>query len=223
MRQREQARLLRGPRASSAQATDQQIKSAYRKLALKYPPRSQSRRPQGRGAVQGSGRGLRGPRRRGEARPLRPLRPRRASSGAGGGAGFDPTIFADFSDIFSGLGDVVRLRRHLRRPAAARRAAARRRSALRPRDHLRGVGDRHRDDDPDSARGDLRDLQGLRRRRRHAAPRPARSAAAPASCATSRASSPSRGRARTAAAPARRSPSRARPAAAPDASAASAS
>ena len=91
------------------QATDQQIKSAYRKLALKYHP---DRNPGDHKAEEafkeaaeayavladGEKRGLYD--RFGHAG---------VNSGAGGGAGFDPTIFADFSDIFSGLGDVFGL------------------------------------------------------------------------------------------------------------------
>ena len=84
--------------------------------------------------------------------------------------------------------------------AGARRRAARRRPALRPRDRLRGGVRRRRDDHPDSARRDLRHLQGHAARPRAAAPRRAGSAAAPASCATSRASSPSPARAACAAA-----------------------
>ena len=61
-------------------ATEAEIKSAYRKLAMKYPPGPQSGRQGRRGEVQGSGRSVRGPRRRREAQPLRPLRPRRASA-----------------------------------------------------------------------------------------------------------------------------------------------
>ena len=75
-------------------------------MALKYPSRSQSRRSQGGRGVQGSRRSVRGARRSGEARPLRSVRPRRCQRRCGRRCGFDPTIFADFSDIFSGLGDV---------------------------------------------------------------------------------------------------------------------
>ena len=61
---------------------------------------------------------------------------------------------------------------------------------------------RRRDDDPDSAPGNLRDLQRIGRGAGHRRRRRARSAAARARCASSRASSPSRARARSAAAPA---------------------
>ena len=88
------------------EATEQQIKSAYRKLALKYHPdrnpgdhKAEERFKEAAEAyaVLADAR---------EARALRSLRPRRASAAPARGAGFDPTIFADFSDIFAGLGDV---------------------------------------------------------------------------------------------------------------------
>ncbi len=86
------------------EASDQQIKSAYRKLALKHHP---DRNPGDKQAEElfkeaaeaysvladAQKRGLYD--RFGHA----------GVSGAAGGGGFDPTIFADFSDIFSGLGD----------------------------------------------------------------------------------------------------------------------
>ena len=87
------------------QAGDAEIKSAYRKLALQYhPDRNQGSKdaeekfkeaaeayavladPQKRGVYDRYG---------------------HAGLGAGAGAGgIDPTIFADFSDIFGGLGDI---------------------------------------------------------------------------------------------------------------------
>ena len=91
----------------SRSASDQEIKSAYRKLALQVPSRSQRRR-QGRGrALQGSGRGVRRAVRRRQAGALRPLRPcRRRRRVRPGGAGFDPSVFTEFQDIFGGLGDI---------------------------------------------------------------------------------------------------------------------
>ena len=86
-------------------ATDQQIKSAYRKLALKHHP---DRNPGNAGAEEQFKEAA-------EAyavladREKRSLYDRFGHAGVGGAAGaggFDPTIFADFSDIFSGLGDV---------------------------------------------------------------------------------------------------------------------
>ncbi len=91
------------------EATDQQIKSAYRKLALKFHP---DRNPGDHKAEEAFKEAA-------EAYAVLADAQKRSlydrfghagvSSGAGGGAGFDPTIFADFSDIFSGLGDVFGL------------------------------------------------------------------------------------------------------------------
>ena len=88
------------------QATDQQIKSAYRKLALKYHP---DRNPGNHEAEEHFKEAA-------EAYAVLADAQKRSlydrfghagvNAGAGGGAGFDPTIFADFSDIFSGLGDM---------------------------------------------------------------------------------------------------------------------
>jgi molecular chaperone DnaJ len=87
-------------------ATDQQIKSAYRKLALKYHP---DRNPGNHEAEERFKEAA-------EAYAVLADRDKRSLydrfghagvSGTGAGAGgFDPTIFADFSDIFAGLGDV---------------------------------------------------------------------------------------------------------------------
>jgi molecular chaperone DnaJ len=89
----------------SRTASDADIKSAYRKLALKYHP---DRNPGDRQAEE----------RFKEAaqayavladREKRSLYDRFGHAGvgaAGGPAGFDPTIFADFSDILGGLGDL---------------------------------------------------------------------------------------------------------------------
>jgi molecular chaperone DnaJ len=91
------------------QATDQEIKSAYRKLALKFHP---DRNP-------GDHRAEEAFKEAAEAYAVLADRDKRGLydrfghagvAGAGAGAGgFDPKIFADFSDIFSGLGDVFGL------------------------------------------------------------------------------------------------------------------
>ena len=87
------------------QATDQQIKSAYRKLALKHHP---DRNPGDHKAEESFKEAA-------EAYAIladpqkRSMYDRFGHSGVNAGAGaggFDPTIFADFSDIFSGLGDM---------------------------------------------------------------------------------------------------------------------
>jgi molecular chaperone DnaJ len=88
------------------QASDQQIKSAYRKLALKYHP---DRNPGDKEAEERFKEAA-------EAYAVLADAQKRSmydrfghagvSSAAGGAGGFDPTIFADFSDIFAGLGDV---------------------------------------------------------------------------------------------------------------------
>jgi molecular chaperone DnaJ len=86
-------------------ATDQQIKSAYRKLALQHHP---DRNPGNREAEERFKEAA-------EAyailadREKRSMYDRFGHAGVGAGAGpggIDPTIFADFSDIFAGLGDV---------------------------------------------------------------------------------------------------------------------
>ncbi|MGE0040164.1 MAG: molecular chaperone DnaJ [Vicinamibacterales bacterium] len=88
-------------------ASDQEIKSAYRKLALKYHP---DRNPGDAGAEEKFKEAA-------EAYACLADADKRArydrfghagvSGAAGGGpAGFDPTIFSEFNDIFGGLGDV---------------------------------------------------------------------------------------------------------------------
>ena len=91
----------------SRNANDQEIKSAYRKLALQYHPD----RNQGNAAAEEQFKEaaeayaiLADPEKRG-----RYDRFGAAGVSAQAGAGFDPTIFADFSDIFGGLGDMFGL------------------------------------------------------------------------------------------------------------------
>jgi molecular chaperone DnaJ len=91
------------------QCTDQELKSAYRKLALKFHP---DRNPGDHKAEEAfkeaaEAYGVLADR---EKRALYDRFGHAGVSGAGGGSGgIDPTIFADFSDIFSGLGDVFGL------------------------------------------------------------------------------------------------------------------
>jgi molecular chaperone DnaJ len=89
----------------SRNASEQEIKSAYRKLALQYHP---DRNP-------GSSEAEEKFKEAAEAyavladREKRALFDRYGHAGvgsAGAGQGFDPTIFADFGDIFGGLGDL---------------------------------------------------------------------------------------------------------------------
>ena len=101
-----QARLLRGPRrrADGDRPGDQERVPQAR---AEVPPRPQPRRQGRRGAVQGGRRGVRGARRRAtSARPTTGSATPASARAARGGPGFDPTIFADFNDIFGGLGDL---------------------------------------------------------------------------------------------------------------------
>lgn len=86
-------------------ATDQELKSAYRKLALKYHP---DRNPSDKHAEEHFKEAA-------EAYAVLADAQKRAAydrfghagvGAAAGGAGFDPTIFADFNDIFGNLGDI---------------------------------------------------------------------------------------------------------------------
>jgi molecular chaperone DnaJ len=86
-------------------ASDQDIKSAYRKLALKYHP---DRNPGDRAAEESFKEAA-------EAYSVLADADKRARydrfghagvSGATGGAGFDPSIFSEFDDIFGSLGDI---------------------------------------------------------------------------------------------------------------------
>jgi molecular chaperone DnaJ len=90
------------------EASEQQIKSAYRKLALKHHP---DRNPGDKEAEERFKEAA-------EAYAVLADREKRSLydrfghagvSGAGAGPGFDPTIFADFSDIFGGLGEAFGL------------------------------------------------------------------------------------------------------------------
>ena len=192
----------------SRTVTEVEMKSAYRKLALKYHP---DRNPGDKAAEESF-------KECAEAYAVLADADKRAAYdrfghaavGNAGSAGVDPTIFADFGDILGGLGDIFGFGDILGGGAAPRRPAARRRSALRPRDHVRGIGQGRRDEHPDS-RG-RKPARRARARAPRPAPRPssATSAAARDRCGSSRGSSPWRGRARSAAAPAARSPSRAR-------------
>ncbi len=89
----------------SRDASDQDIKSAYRKLALKHHPDRNQGRPDAEEKFKEAA----------EAYAVLADADKRAAydrfghagvSAAGGAGGFDPTIFADFGDIFGGLRDM---------------------------------------------------------------------------------------------------------------------
>jgi molecular chaperone DnaJ len=87
------------------EATDQQIKSAYRKLALKHHPDRNpgDREAEGRFKEAAEAYAVLADR---DKRSLYDRFGHAGVTGAGGGpGGIDPTIFADFSDIFAGLGE----------------------------------------------------------------------------------------------------------------------
>ena len=85
-------------------ATEQQIKSAYRKLALQHHPDRNpgDREAEGRFKEAAEAYAVLADR---DKRSLYDRFGHAGVSGAGAGQGFDPTIFADFSDIFAGLGE----------------------------------------------------------------------------------------------------------------------
>jgi len=86
-------------------ASEVEIKSAYRKLALKYHP---DRNPGDHRAEESFKEAAQAYAVLADAqkRGLYDRFGHAGVPGAGAGPGFDPTIFADFSDIFSGLGDM---------------------------------------------------------------------------------------------------------------------
>jgi molecular chaperone DnaJ len=83
------------------EATDQQIKSAYRKLALQHHPDRNpgDREAEGRFKEAAEAYAILADREK------RALYDRFGHAGVSGAGGFDPTIFADFSDIFAGIGE----------------------------------------------------------------------------------------------------------------------
>ena len=158
-------------------ATDQQIKSAYRKLALKHHP---DRNPGDKEAEEKFK----------EAAEAYAIVWRSATSArvydrfghagvaAPAAGGFDPTMFAGFEDIFGGLGDIFGFGDIF--GGRRRRGGPQRGADLRYDLEISfEESSRRRNDDPDSARRDVRHMQRLRRRARHARRRRARSARAP--------------------------------------------
>ena len=196
---REQARLLRGARRREDRerpGDQERLPQAGAEVPSRPQPRQQGRR----GEVQGSGRGLRGARGCRQARRLRPVRPRGRERRAGG-AGFDPTVFAGFEDIFGGLGDIFGFGDSSAAGAGAAARSAAPTCATTSRSRFE-----------ESAKGVETTIQiprqepcetcsGIGRGARHQRRRAARSARAAARCATSRASSSCRAPAASAAAP----------------------
>ena len=157
-------------------AGESELKSAYRKLAMKFHP---DRNPGDKAAEDRFKEAAEAYAVLADAEK-RSLYDRFGHAGvnsAAGGAGFDPSVFTEFGDFADILGNMFGFG-DLRRRPPARRPAARRRPPLRPRDLVRGIGEGHRDHDPDPASGKLRDLQrfGCRQRigaeRLLAVPRP---------------------------------------------------
>ena len=147
-------------------AADEEIKKAYRKLAMKHHPD----RNQGYDSKKRRGEASRRPRKPTRCCPTRRSAPPTTSTampastrtsvrgGAEGFGGFAEAFGDIFGDIF---GQRPRSRR--RRPAGV----SRQRPQLRDGDHPRGSGARQGNADPHSLVRDLRDLQGQRRQAGH--------------------------------------------------------
>jgi molecular chaperone DnaJ len=86
-------------------AADQQIKSAYRKLALKYHPDRNQANPEAEERFKEAAEAYAVLADR-EKRSLYDRFGHAGVSGAGAGAGFNPDVFAGFEDIFGNLGDL---------------------------------------------------------------------------------------------------------------------
>ena len=198
-------------------ASEQEIKSAYRKLALRHHP---DRNPGDKAAEEKFKEAaeayavLADP---AEAEPVRSVRTRGRERRRRRRRRVRSVGLLRLRRCARRPRRYLRVRRPLRRNAPAWRPAARGRPPLRPRDLLRGVGARNRDHHPDSPRRVVRDVQGHRRGTRIRYRRHVRRVTDAASCDTSRASSPWRARAASAAGPDRSSRSRAPPAEVPGA------
>ena len=90
------------------EANEQEIKSAYRKLALQFHPDRNPNNPDAEEKFKECSEAYADPGRRRQAGGIRPLRTCRPWAVAGAG-GFDPTVFQDVSEIFGdffGFGDL---------------------------------------------------------------------------------------------------------------------
>ncbi len=183
-----------------------EIKKAYRQHGPEEPPRQEPGRRRGRAAVQGGGRGVRGPLRPGEAAAVRPLRPRRARRG---GRPRLPQRRRHHVGLLRHL-----RRRPVRRPLrpAPPRPAARPGPADEARDRAPRGRPRHDQVDRGRPARSSAPSAGARARRRGRSPPPATTAAARARSSSRAGSSRSPRPARPAAARGRGSPTPARPA-----------
>ena len=200
----------------SRTSTDQEIKSAYRRLALKFHP---DRNPGDKTAEDNFKEAA-------EAYAVlvdtdkRHMYDRFGHAGLGGAAtgGFDPNAFSGFEDILGGLGDIFGFGDVVRRRArgeAARSAAQTCATTSRSRSRRRRKAARRRIQIPRQETCET--CKGNGAAPGTSAGRPVRSARVAGSSAISRDSSRLRGPADNAGARARSSPSRVTPVAAPDA------
>ena len=143
-------------------ATDQEIKSSYRKLALKFHP---DRNPGDKKAEEKFKEAA-------EAYAILSDADKRARYDRFGHAGVGgarrasiPSQFTGFEDIFGGLGDIFGFGGGGRRAGPQRGADLRYDLEIKFEQAAKGVETQH----PDPAPRDLRDLQGQRRGARHVA------------------------------------------------------